>query len=338
MQEPRRLSVVDNRASSMTVASYLEEWLWAKQSLRASTFKSYESHVRNYLVPYVGHHPLGELRPAHLDKMYRELASREDQRLSVSTLRRVHATLLSALSTAVKRGQLERNPASAVELPQQRRREPVTWTAKDLQAFLQAVQSDPLHPLFLLLAVTGLRRGEVIALRWRDVDLNLGRLSVRQAAVLVGGRVVVGEPKSRSGHRTIAVDDETCRRLTWHKRAQELAVSRVLAPPQRPELVFSDEHGEALDPAHVSRRFVRLVHACGLPRIRLHDLRHTSASLGLASGESLVEVSRRLGHSSLSVTADIYSHISPEVAKHSAERLAASIYGDEPITTQGGLR
>ena len=327
-ERQRHLSVVESDTAPLTVAAYLEEWLWSKQALRASTFKSYESHVRIYLVPHLGHFVLEDLRPAHIDTMYRQLGIREERPLAVATLRRIHATLLSALGTAVRRGHLDRNPASTVELPPTRRREQRTWTLDELQTFLEATSGDFVHLLFTLLALLGLRRGEALALRWEDADLNAGRLTVRQAAVLVGGRVVVGEPKSRSGHRTIAIDDETCRKLTWHQCGQRLAVFKATGVIRTPELVFTDEAGDALDPAFVSRRFSRLVVQHGLPRIRLHDLRHTSASLGLASGESLVEVSRRLGHSSLSVTADIYSHISPEVAKRSVERLASSIYGE----------
>lgn len=326
----RRLKVAAPRAEHVevsTVAEYLEQWLWGKQSLRASTFQSYESHVRRYLVPHLGRLKLTSLRPEHVDRMYRNISTSSDRQVTVGTLRRIHSTLMSALNTAVRRGHLERNPAATVELPPTRRREPRTWTVEELTAFINATRGDRLHVLFTVLAIVGLRRGEVLALRWEDVDLNAGVIRVRQSAVLVGGRVVVGEPKSRAGHRTVAIDDETARRLGWHQSQQRLEIMKAAVRIWTPGLVFTDERGEALDPAYVSRRFARLVAVHQLPRIRLHDLRHTSASLGLASGESLVEVSRRLGHSSLTVTADIYSHISPEVAKQSAERLATTIYG-----------
>ena len=149
---------------------------------------------------------------------------------------------------------------------------------------------------------------------------------IEQSAVRIGKQTVVGPPKSASGARTVAIDEETARRLHWHQCRQRMEMLRTTGQKDTPDYVFTTPSGEPLDPALVSRRFDQLVKASGLPRIRLHDLRHTSASIGLASGESLLEVSRRLGHSSITVTADIYSHIAPAVAKESAERLASSVY------------
>ena len=313
------------------MGEYLDAWLTGKQSLRESTRQSYEVHVRRYLKPHLGDLPLVDLRPAHIEPMDRLIGAAGDQEggvpLSVASVRRIHATLTSALNTAVRRGLVERNPAATVELPPVRRPRVATLSATDLGRFLASVEDDPLHPLYLLLGLVGLCRGEAVALRWSDVDLNQGLLRVEQSAVKVGRRAVIGPPKSASGARTVALDDETCRRLQWHAARQRLDILRETGIITVPELVFTTARGEPLDPTYVSRRFARLVALHGLPRIRLHDLRHTSASIGLTSGESLLEVSRRLGHSSITITADIYSHISPLVAKESAERLAHRVLG-----------
>lgn len=311
-----------------TVGEYLEEWLWSKQSLRPSTHASYETHVRRYLVAYLGPVDLGSLRPLHVERMYRELAVRESRGgrpLSAASVRRIHATLMSALNMAVRRGLLDRNPAATVELPRADKANVETWSSVELSRFLDAIGDDRLHLLYLLLGLVGLRRGEAVALRWSEVDLNRGFLRIERSVVRVGSQAVVGPPKSSSGRRVVAIDDETARRLQWHQCRQRLEALRRTGAALTPELVFTTEDGELLDPAYVSRHFDRLIARHGLPRIRLHDLRHTSASIGLESGESLVEVSRRLGHSSISITADTYSHISPLVAKESAERLAASV-------------
>ena len=182
--------------------------------------------------------------------------------------------------------------------------------------------------MFVLLGVAGLRRGEVVALPWSAVDLNAGTLRVESSAVRAGRELTVGPPKSRSSIRSIAIDDETARRLGWHAARQRLDLLRTTGMKARPEHVFTTERGAMLEPTWVSREFDRLIARHGMRRIRLHDLRHTSASLGLETGETLIEVSRRLGHASITVTADIYSHISPMVARESAERLAASVYGE----------
>ena len=312
-----------------TVGEYLDAWLSGKQSLRDSTRQSYEVHVRRYLKPHLGGLPLVDLRAAHIERMYRDIAAsgRPNARpLSVATLRRIHATLTSALNTAVRRGDLVRNPAATVELPPVVRPRATAWSDEELCRFLALTGNDRLHPLFLLLGLVGLRRGEVVALRWSDLNLNAGLLRVERSAVRVAGRSVIGLPKSSAGSRTVALDDETCRRLQWHACRQRLELLRSTRETSTPELVFTTEDGKPLDPTFVSRHFDRLIARHGLPRIRLHDLRHTSASIGLASGESLLEVSRRLGHSSITVTADIYSHVSPLVAKESAERLARHVY------------
>ena len=168
-----------------------------------------------------------------------------------------------------------------------------------------------MEPVFRLLLLGGLRRGEALGLRWRDVDLDNRLITVRQQIVQVGGELVINPPKSRRGLRTVSVDPTT------------LASAGTPGLLRSAEgLVFSGTDGAPLSPALVSRRFERLVAELGLPRIRLHDLRHTSASLGLAAGESLVEVSRRLGHSSVAITGDIYSHLDPTLTRASADRLA----------------
>lgn len=327
-RSPRHLRVAEPSSAPQTemdtVARYLEEWLAGKLSLRPSTRMAYENHVRRYLIPHLGEVELADLRPAHIEIMYRDLttAGGQESGLAVSTLRRIHATLMSALNTAVKRGLISRNPAATVELPIPRRSRMSTWNVEELRHFLHVTEHDRLHMLFWVLALLGLRRGEAVALQWEDIDLEHRRLRVEQSLVRVGGRIVLGPPKSSAGMRTVAVDDETARRLRWHACRQRLEVLEHCGTVSTPESVFTRTDGSMLDPAEVSRHFDRLIRLHGLRRIRLHDLRHTSASIGLASGESLLEVSRRLGHSSLSVTADIYSQISPSLARDSAERRA----------------
>lgn len=321
----RTLAVQEN---DETVGEYLESWLWSKQSLRPSTHTSYETHVRRYLTPHLGRLRLDSLRSTDIDRTYRLLRGQEDgDGLSVATLRRVHATLMSALNTATRRGLIDRNPAVTVELPRPTRIRVDAWSAEEFTRFLHLTQHDRLHPLYLVLGLVGLRRGEAVALRWVDMDLNGGTLRVEQSAVRVARTVIVGPPKSATSARTVAIDDETARRLHWHAARQRLEILRATGVKQHPELVFTTVDGRALDPAYVSRHFDRLITRHGLRRIRLHDLRHTSASLGIAAGETLIEVSRRLGHSSITVTADIYSHVSPVVARESAERLASTVYG-----------
>jgi integrase len=330
MCQPKGRPTVAVDPRKLTVGDFLPAWLEGKQSLRPSTRASYESHIQLYLVPHLGDIVLIELGSEHIERMYREIMvanAARSRAVSPATMRRIHATLTSALSTAERRGWVRRNAAATVELARAPKPISQAWTSTEFARFLSLIDGDRLHLLYLLLGMRGLRRGEVVALRWRDVDLQAGWLRIEQSAVNVNGETVLGPPKSSSGVRTVALDPQTVAKLHWHGCQQRLENRDRIGTPVLSELVFTDAEGEPLDPTFVSRHFDRLVKKHGLPRIRLHDLRHTSASIGLASGETLLEVSRRLGHSSISVTADIYSHIAPLVASESAERLAAVVYG-----------
>jgi integrase len=317
--------------SGPTVGEYLDSWLSARRTLRPSTRLAYEIHLRKHLGPHLGDLPLATLALEDIEAMYIALAEAPDRQgrpLTPATVRRIHATLMSALTSAVRRGILERNPAEHVELARATAPRMQVWTADQLSTFLTLASDDSSHPLFLLLALTGLRRGEAIGLRWVDLDLDQKLLHVEQQIVAVAGNRHTGPPKSANGRRTLALPDRLVIALEHHRVAQEQQRSAAGDSWTHTALVFATVSGAALEPVQVSRRFTKLAAASGLPVVRLHDLRHTSASLGLASGESLVEVSRRLGHSSITITADVYSHISPATARTSAERLDYSIRGD----------
>lgn len=298
------------------VGDFLREWLNGKHSLRPSTRRSYQGHIELYLAPMLGACRLYDLTPRDVDRAYNSFAA-DPRRPSVSTRHRIHATLMSALNTAVQRGLIDRNPAATVELPRVARFPGRVWTARELGEFLELYAEDQLVVLFRLMGLLGLRRGEALALTWEHVDLEVGELLVAQTLNRVGAEISLGPPKSTSGRRILALDQGT----------QNLLRAGYGERESEEPWIFPAASGGPLDPAYVSRRFARLVTDSTLPSIRLHDLRHTSASIGIAAGESLVEVSRRLGHSSIVVTADIYSHVSPALSRRAAERLAQEVLG-----------
>jgi len=318
-----KVRVLHRRAheeTTISVGEYLESWLQGKASLRASTRLSYRGHLYCYLIPHLGHYRLSELRAHHVEQMYRQIVGdnpRRDRPVGAATLRRIHATLLSALNTAVRRGLIPRNPATTVELPRSVPTRAQAWTPAQARLFLDAIGGDHLYPLYRLLIMTGLRRGEAVGLRWCDLDLDHGLLTVHQQVVNVAGDLVIGPPKSQAGRRTLALDEETADALKLH------ALTTLDNNPEKPSaFVFTGPNSGPVSPVYVSRHFERLSRAHQVPVIRLHDLRHTSASLGLASGETLVEISRRLGHSSIGITADTYTHICLDTARESVDRLA----------------
>jgi integrase len=196
-----------------------------------------------------------------------------------------------------------------------------TWSAEQLKVFLKATTNDRLHGLWHLLALTGMRRGEALGLRWADVDLEAGRIAVRRALVPVGRGVIVSEPKTARGKRSIALDPETVEVL----KAQ---AARQLEEQQRSKtwtdtgLVFTREDGEALHPEVASRCFRQAVKRTMLPEIRLHDLRHSHATLALRAGIHPKVVSERLGHATVAITLDTYSHAVPAMQEEAAMRIA----------------
>lgn len=346
LERERRGGVVADH--KRTVGDYLQDWLAGAVDLRPTTARSYGEHVRLYLVPVLGNVRLADLQKVHVERLYagmRQLGTPDAkgaevralvaartpmQRLTMrplspATVRRCHATLMSALNTAVRDGRLFRNPAQHVKLPSGKAPRQRYWTPEQVGAFLDGTADERLAPLYDLVANYGLRRGEACGVRWEDVDLDTGRLTVAQQIVQLGHATAVGEPKTKDGARTLALDAGMVAVLRAHRAAQ--AADRLAWGPAWVDsgLVFVREDGAQLHPEIVTRTFQRLAKRLDLPVIRLHDLRHTSASLGLASGETLVEVSRRLGHSGIAITADIYSHVLEKVADASSERRAALI-------------
>ena len=346
---------VDHR---LTLATYLSQWIEAKEAAgrRPTTMRSYRMHIDNYLVPHLGHIRLRELRGNHVEMMLAEIAKpgrRNSKPMSPATVRRVHATLRSALASAKQKRLVAFNAAVDVELPSAARPRVRPWEAEELGRFLQYAQSDRLAVLFEVAAMTGLRRGELVGLRWDDVDFERRRITVRQQLVEIASagveclfcgaehrRYRFGPPKTSSGEaRVVDLDAGTLSVLTVQRAGQELERAQWGAGYVEHQLVFAREDGTPIRPGYVTERFHDLADAAGLRRIRLHDLRHGQASLMLAAGIPIAVVSKRLGHSSIAITSDTYSHMLEGVGAAAAEAAAALVprpARDQSVTTPHG--
>jgi integrase len=299
------------------------QWLPAiERTVRATTFINYRVHVERHLVPHLGAVPLDEVTGTLINKVYADLLVGGNVTnggpLSPTTVRRIHATLHRALRDAVRWGVLAENPADRCDPPRARAddiAEMRTWDARQLRHFLEIVRGDRLFPLWHLLAMTGMRRGEALGLRWRDVDLDEGRLAVRQCLVAVGHEVQVSLPKTARARRVVALDRSTIDVLESH------------AGGARDAFVFTTPEGGFLHPNLVSKAFARSVAASGLPRIRLHDLRHTHATIALRAGVHPKIMSERLGHATVSLTLDVYSHAVPHMQQEAAVRIGDTVFG-----------
>jgi integrase len=295
------------------------EWLPAiTATVRPTTHLGYRGHVERHINPVLGRRSLEAIDPRAINALYAELLA---SGLSPATVRRVHATLHRALRDAVRWGHLEINPAGRADPPRVRADGNAlmrTWEPAQLKAFLRHVRRDELYPLWLTLAMTGMRRGEALGLRWVDVDVRARSLAIRQTIVAVGADVMISSPKTARGRRVVALDATTARCLGDRRRRRRASGA---------ELVFGGPDGGPLNPCWVSKRFVGLVRASGLPRIRLHDLRHTHATLALRAGIHPKIVSERLGHSTVAFTLDVYSHTVAHLQKEAATRVAALVLG-----------
>jgi integrase len=321
--------------NSTTVAAFLREWLQTKvaDQVRPTTAASYSAHVEQYFIPKLGHIRLRDLQPHHVETALREIQA--ERSMKPATLRRVHASLRSALGTAVRLRLIPANPAMNVSLPSVKRPHVRPWEPEELGAFLDRADRDELGPAFQLLAATGLRRGEALGLRWADVELEKARLFVRQQVITVTakyarpcslcggdhGRLAFGRPKTASGEdRLVDLDPHTVGVLLAHRLEQDERRRAFDGGYAEHGLVFPRPDGTPLHPDRLSDRFVELSEELGLRRVRLHDLRHGQASLMLAAGVDIVVVSKRLGHSSVAITSDTYTHLLPGVGSEAAAR------------------
>jgi integrase len=330
-------------ASKRTVASFLvDEWLPAVQmaNLRPGSWANYRIHVTGHILPNLGPVELQALSPAQLNAFYRHLLTeggKHRRGLAPKTVRNIHNILHRALRDAVRWGYLVRNVADAADPPKGKLAPMRVWTPEQLRAFLAHVRDDRLHAAWLLLATTGMRRGELAGLRWVDVDLQAGRLSVLQPRIVVDHKVRVSEPKSARGRRSIALDSVTIAALQAHKKRP--TEDRLLIGPGYKEtgLVFTWPDGSEIHPARFSDWFQQHVRRARLPRIRLHDVRHSYASAALAAGIPAKVMSERLGHATIAVTMDIYSHVLPGLDERAAQTVAGLILGDPAALTEGSV-
>jgi integrase len=252
--------------------------------------------------------------------------SARDVGLSPRTVAYVHTILHRAFKDAVRWGRLARNPADAADPPRGARAAEVqAWAAATLRDFLgrSRDEEDGYYALWVLLATTGLRRGEALGLRWSDVDLETGRVRIVQTVIQIRGNVTVGEPKTDRGRRAITIDEGTAAALRAHRRVTNEQRLFVGVDFNDHDLVFRLPSGDPLHPDAVSATFERQVRRYGLPRLTLHGLRHTWATLALESGVHPRVVQERLGHSTIAITLGIYSHVSPTLDSDAARTVAA---------------
>jgi len=293
-----------------------------------STLARYTAIVERHLVPALGALRLRDLRPAHILAAYgRSLApgGRADGGaggLSPRTVLHHHRLLHEALAHAVRWQLLSRNPADAVDPPRAARPEMHVLDVAQVAQLLAAAASTPQYAFVYAALATGARLGELLALRWQDVDFAKGKLSITRTVKRVSGQgLIFGSPKTHRSSRPVALSAETKAVLQEHRRRQLEHRLRMGPAYKEQGLVFAGPTGGPMDDANLRRAFCRIVRAAGLEPLRIHDLRHTAATLMLRAGVSPKVVAERLGHATVSLTLDVYSHVLPDMQREAAEAL-----------------
>jgi integrase len=307
------------KPSKITLGEYLERWLEdIRPSLAPSTSQTYQFFVNRHIKPTLGQIPLTQLRPEHLQHLYSDKLTTG---LGQRSVRYIHITLHKALKSAVKLGMIARNLADAVNPPRVQRPELRTWDEDDIQTFLEYAKDSPYYTLFFTALYTGMRRSELLALRWGDIDFIMGQVHVnRSLHYLKAGEVEFRQPKTASGRRSIALPASAILTLTEHMEKQKLERAMLGIPLTDSGLVFSSPEGKPLLPDTVTHAWNNLVRRIGLKPISLHSCRHTHASLLLKQGIHPKVVQERLGHSSIHTTIDTYSHVAPGLQEAAAKR------------------
>lgn len=320
--------------SSMRLSEWLADyWLPVhKTRVKKATYRAYRSVTEHHINPRIGGVPLGKLTPQMLNQLYQQLLAngrrKKEGGLAPATVNGVHVVLRKALADAEDAGLIPRNPAKRAKPPRPHTQDGELryWTPWELREFLHLCEGHRLEAALRLLAMTGARRGEIAGLRWIDVDFDQARITIRQALLAGDGEVYVSSPKSGRG-RTVDLDQATLQKVRGHADRQVL--EKVATRKwQDSGYVFVKQDGSLLDPNTLTRAFRWIVDHSDLPRIRLHDLRHTHASIAVKAGVPIGVVSERLGHASPEFTLHRYSHVMPGMQRDAADKIARAVKFD----------
>lgn len=314
------LNIVDNK---MTLNQYLPKWLEmaAKRKVKDTTFENYQNVINFRILPVLGHVTLKDLNGSACQNFFNLLI---DQELSNGYIKTIYKIFNISLEKAIDWDLILKNPLRKVDIPKERKRKYTVWKREELLRFLQVAKDEDLDyfALFFVCIYTGLRRGELLGLKWEDVNFKDGNLHIQRNQTYLNGTFTYGSLKTESSSRVIKLDDETLNTLMQHKKRQ--SELKLLYGPQYSieNLIFSRKNGQPIQPTTLTVTFHNIMKKSNVPKIRFHDLRHTHATLLLEAGVSLKEVQERLGHSSIKMTGDIYAHVTEEMKSNASKKFS----------------
>lgn len=325
----------------MTIKELLDQWLevYAKANLRPTTYTKYKRHITNHIIPAIGSIEIAKIKPLHIEKLLvsKRTGGRLDGKeggLSSSTIMDLYKILSGVFQSAVKWELVQRNIMDAVAPPKQEKSALKVWNPEQVKWFLSYLRDHRLYPFYSIALSTGMRRGELLGLRWQDIDWDNQRLAISQTLVVVNGRLQLSKGKTRGSHGVIALSDAE---ITILRRQRRRQLEELIALGKRndADLVFLSEEGTPLHPGNLLRHLQTTADIIGLPRITLHGLRHTCATLMLLAGVHPKVVAERLRHSRISTAMDLYSHVLPSMQREAADKLSDLVYAKDILSTEG---
>ena len=309
------------KTGKYTVTMWMNEWFEnvAKIKVRPSSHQTYRGYIDHHIAPNIGNIPLEKLTTMDLQKLYRKLlnkgrvdrveAKQQPKGLSAKTVRNINQVISSAMDFAVAQKIIPENPCKAVALPKVEHKEMQTIPAEQLQAFLQEAKATGVYEMYYIELATGLRRGELLGLKWTDIDWQNGIIKVRRQVARVDGQIVEAPLKTKNSYRTVTISQQAIEVLKQQKEKTN------------DEYVFPSPTGGPISPDSVNNMLKRVLARAGIPKVRFHDLRHTFATIALQNGVDIKTVSGMLGHFSAGFTLDTYAHVTTAAQKEAADTI-----------------
>ncbi len=319
LEESQKLDFT--RTGKYTVGHWMEEWFEnvCKIKVRPSSHQTYRGYIDHHISPYIGKTPIEKLSTMDLQKLCRKLmdkgrverieAEKQPKGLSAKTVRNIMQIISSAMDFAVAQKIIMENPCKAVELPKVEKQEMQTIPAEQLQAFLTEAKASGVYEMYYIELSTGLRRGELLGLKWPDIDWNNAVITVRRQVVRVNGEITEAPLKTKNSYRRVSISP------------QAIEVLKIQKAKTNSEYVFPSPTGGPISPDSVNNMLKRVLARAGIPKVRFHDLRHTFATIALQNGVDIKTVSSILGHFSAGFTLDTYAHVTTAVQKEAAQTM-----------------
>ena len=309
------------KTGKYTVTMWMNEWFEnvAKLKVRPSSHQTYRGYIDHHIAPNIGNIPLEKLTTMDLQKLYRKLLNKgrvdrveakdQPKGLSAKTVRNINQVISSALDFAVAQKIIPENPCKAVALPKVEHKEMQTIPAEQLQAFLQEAKATGVYEMYYIELATGLRRGELLGLKWTDIDWKNGIIKVRRQVARIDGQIVEAPLKTKNSYRAVTISQQAIEVLKQQKEKTN------------DQYVFPSPNGGPISPDSVNNMLKRVLARAGIPKVRFHDLRHTFATIALLNGVDIKTVSGMLGHFSAGFTLDTYAHVTTSAQKEAADTM-----------------